>query len=72
MTKFEINQVLEAIATFPLEDQEFIVDTVNHRIREAKREAILLRAKQAEANYELGNVQIGTVADLLGEIITLE
>ena len=65
MPESTLDRMLEIISTLSLEDQEFLVDTVTHRINDAKREQILFRAKQAEANYQLGEVETGTVDDLM-------
>jgi|GEM_PF-2091489 len=68
MPESTLDRMLEMISNLSLEDQEFLVDTVTHRINDAKREQILFRAKQAEANYQLGEVETGTVDDSIGSL----
>ena len=48
-----------------LEDQDFIVQTITKRLHELRRIQIAGRAKEAEENYCCGNVQSGTVNDLI-------
>ena len=60
-----LQEVLKEIATFPLEDQEYIAEMLSKRLQEAKRSQLLQRAKEAEENYRSGKVIIGTVKDLM-------
>ena len=59
-----INDVLKTIQSFSIEEQTYIVDVINHRLHELKRNQLISRAKEAEQNYLQGNVQTGNVNDL--------
>lgn len=63
-----VNEILESIAVLPLEDQDFIIDTLNKRIHENRRAEIAQRGKEAQKNYQNGNVTSGTVKDLMTAI----
>jgi hypothetical protein len=60
-----VNEILNSISCLPEEEQYFIADTLNKRIRDLRRSQIAARGKQAEENYEQGHVTSGTVADLM-------
>lgn len=63
-----INNILQNISTLPLDEQDFIVQTISKRIHEVRRNEIAERAKEAEYNYNTGNVTSGTVSDLMKEL----
>lgn len=65
MQTLTINQILENISSLPVEDQFFIADIINNRLKELRREQIALRAKEAKENYKNGNFTSGTVNDLM-------
>jgi hypothetical protein len=60
-----VNEILNSISSLTEDEQYFIADTLNKRIRDLKRSQIAARGKQAEENYEKGQVTSGTVADLM-------
>ena len=64
-TQVNVNKILQEVSTLSLEDQDFIVQTITNRLRELRRIQIAERAKEAEENYRYGNVQRGTVSDLM-------
>jgi len=61
----QVNELLQTLATLDLDDQAFILETLQHRLRELRREQILSRAKEAEQNYQSGEVVTGTIEDLM-------
>ena len=61
----QVNVILQETARLPLNDQEFIVETLTKRLRELRRAEIAARAQEAEANYRGGHAQSGTVDDVL-------
>ncbi|MDR4503905.1 MAG: hypothetical protein MRK01_03820 [Candidatus Scalindua sp.] len=63
-----INDILKNVSSLPLDDQDFIVQTISKRIHEVRRNEIAERAKEAEDNYNTGNVTSGTVSDLMKNI----
>lgn len=63
-----INDILQNVSSLPLDEQDFIVQTISKRIHEVRRNEIAERAKEAEYNYNTGNVTSGTVKDLMKEL----
>lgn len=61
----KVNDILQEVSHLTLDEQDFIVDTVNKRIHEARREKIAERGREAENNFNNGNVKSGTVNDLM-------
>ena len=62
-----INDILKNVSSLPLDEQDFIVQTISKRIQELRRNQIARRAKESEYNYHVGNVSSGTVNDLMRE-----
>lgn len=60
-----VNEILQDISLLSAEEQYFIVDTLNKRINDLRREQISARAEEAEKNYADGNYKSGAVADLM-------
>ena len=63
-----INDILQNISSLPLEEQDFIVQTIGKRIHEVRKNEIAERAKEAEYSYNAGNVTSGTVNDLMKKL----
>lgn len=66
----QVNTILQETARLPLEDQEFLVETMLNRLRELRRNQIASRALEAEENYRKGDVQRGTLEDLMNSLET--
>ncbi|MDM8566506.1 hypothetical protein QUF74_12755 [Candidatus Halobeggiatoa sp. HSG11] len=60
-----INNILESISSLSEEEQFFVADIISKRIHDLKRTKIVLRAKEAEKNYETGKFASGNVNDLM-------
>ncbi len=63
-----INEILQNISSLPVDEQDFIVQTISKRIHEMRRNEIAERVKEAEHNYNAGNVTTGTVNDLMSKL----
>ena len=63
-----INDILQNVSSLPLDEQDFIVQTISKRIHEMRRNEIAERAKEAEYNYKTGNVTSGTVNALMKKL----
>ena len=61
----KVNDILQKVSHLTLDEQDFIVQTVNKRIHESRRDEIAKRGKEAERNYHKGNITTGTVNDLM-------
>lgn len=63
-----INDIFQSVSSLPLDEQDFIVQIINKRIHEVRRNEIAKRAKEAEHNYNIGKVTSGTVNDLMKKL----
>jgi len=63
-----INVILDEIDELGTEDQEYVVEIVQNRIRDKKRSDIANRAKEALHNVEIGNVKTGGFPDLWADL----
>jgi hypothetical protein len=66
MSHFE--EVLEVVETLPLDDQEILVELVRQRVADKRRAEIAHNINETRAEYQAGQVQRGSVADLMSEI----
>ncbi|ASC72630.1 hypothetical protein XM38_035880 [Halomicronema hongdechloris C2206] len=64
----KLDQVLESIEMLPLEDQEVLVELVQRRLVERRREEIAEHIAEAQADDEAGKVFRGTVEDAIAEL----
>jgi tRNA nucleotidyltransferase (CCA-adding enzyme) len=62
------HEVLEMIEMLPEEEQETLLDIIQHRLRERGRERIAQNVMRVRAEYTKGEVRRGTVEDLMREI----
>lgn len=67
MIKLSMNEILKNVSSLPLEDQDFIVQTISKRIHELRRNQIAERVKEAEENYNSGNTTSGNIDDLMDD-----
>jgi hypothetical protein len=63
-----LNTVLEYVDQLDIEDQQYLQELIRHRLIDAKRTAIVSRAKQAKANVQKHKSRIGTAKDLLADL----
>ena len=62
-------KAVEVIELFPEEQQEALIDIVQHRLIEQRREKLAQNIKKARREYAEGKVRRGTVDDLMKEIL---
>jgi len=67
-TTIMFDQILEKVDTMPLEEQELIIEILQNRYREKRREDILKNAEKTLEEYRKGLTSKGTVTDLLKEL----
>lgn len=60
-----INDAYSMYNALSLEDKEYFIGLVEKQIIEARRNAILDRAKKSEENYIKGNVFSGSVDEIM-------
>ena len=63
-----LNTVLEYVDQLDIEDQQYLQEIISRRLIEAKRTAIVSRAKQAKANVRKQKSRSGTAKDLLADL----
>jgi len=68
MAKEALNTILDEISSLPLKEQQFVNETLSHRIHESKRMSIADRQKEAEENYRRGKTHTGTPDQLFQEL----
>lgn len=61
-------QALEMVEGLPEEQQQDLVEIVRNRQRDRRREALTASVEQARRELARGEVQRGTVDDLMAEI----
>jgi len=64
----KVNDILQEVSHLTLEEQDFIVNTLNKRIHEVRRDEIAERGKEAKNNFRNGNVITGTADDLMKRV----
>ncbi|RPJ74403.1 MAG: hypothetical protein EHM20_10665 [Alphaproteobacteria bacterium] len=64
------HEVIEMIEMLPEEEQETVLDIVQHRLKERGRERIIENVKKAREELESGKVRQGTVKELMKEVIS--
>ena len=62
-------EVLETIENFSFEEKETLVDILQRRLVDAKRERILKSVKQARKEYERGEAKTASVDEIMSEIL---
>ncbi|WNZ23151.1 hypothetical protein HJG54_09980 [Leptolyngbya sp. NK1-12] len=61
-------QVLEIVEALPLEEQAVLVNIIQQRLRQQRREALLERVAESEQAYSADQVHRGSVVDLMREL----
>jgi hypothetical protein len=64
-SSINFNQVLQNIYELSIEEQVYLSDLLNKCLIDIKRTEIAARVGEAEENYRSGNVQSGTVTNLM-------
>ena len=63
-----INTLLEYVDQLDIEDQQYLQEIIHRRLLDARRTAIVSRAKQAKANVRKKVSRNGTAKDLLADL----
>jgi predicted DsbA family dithiol-disulfide isomerase len=63
-----LNTVLEYVDKLDIEDQQYIQEIIQRRLIDAKRSAIVLRAKEAKDSVRKNKSRSGTAKDLLADL----
>ena len=62
------NDVLDAADALPVQQQEDLVRILQSRVLDQKREALAQSVREARAEYARGEVNKGSVADLMKDL----
>ncbi|MBO0349965.1 hypothetical protein J0895_12755 [Phormidium pseudopriestleyi FRX01] len=65
-SKFQ--KALEVIEALPIDDQAMLVDIIQQRLRQQRRDELLQEVVRSQQEYEAGTVRRGSVMDLLTEL----
>ncbi|HWQ18925.1 MAG TPA: hypothetical protein VN455_04050 [Methanotrichaceae archaeon] len=60
--------LLDAVEALPLDDLYILVEVINKRIIEKRREEILDDFREAREAFKRGDVHMGTVSDLMRDL----
>ena len=63
-------EVLETIEKFTVEEKETLIDILQHRLRENKRQRIIKSVKESRREFEKGNLKTASVDDIMKEILS--
>ena len=66
--KSDFQELIESVEALPLDDREILIDIINRRIIEQKREELVADMEESLQAYRKGEVRIGTVDDLLRDL----
>lgn len=59
----QVNEILNRIASLSLDEQDYIVDVVNHRFHEMQRNRLIDRVEEAELALTQKKIITGSVDD---------
>lgn len=65
---YQFRDILEVVETWPLKDQSLLIEIMQRRLAEKRREELALEIKEAREDYQLGNVNRGSLSDLMAEL----
>lgn len=61
-------KAIEAVEALDPEAQAILVDIIQNRLKQQRRDELLKAVAEAERDYAQGNVRRGSVADLMAEL----
>jgi hypothetical protein len=68
MSKSSFQELIESVEALPIEDREILMEIVNKRIIEQRREELVADMEASLEAYKRGDVRSGTVDDLLKDL----
>jgi len=66
--KSSFQEVIESVEALPLDDQQILMEIINRRIIEQRRNELVVDMDESLEAYRKGEVRIGTVDDLLRDL----
>jgi hypothetical protein len=64
----KINEILEKLDSLSIEEQETVIDVGKKRLIERKRKSLIKNVKEAEDEFDSGNLTAESVQDVLKAI----
>lgn len=64
----QFQQALEAVELLSLEDQAMLLDILQNRLRQQRRNELLKEVAEVRQEYAEGHVKFGSVADFMAEL----
>jgi hypothetical protein len=64
----DFQRVIETVETLTIDDQFLLVEIIRQRLSQYRRSQLIAEVAEARQAYQAGNVQRGTVDDLLAGI----
>jgi hypothetical protein len=68
VAKSSFQEIIESVESLPLDDQQMLLDIINMRIIERRRDELVSDMEESLEAYRKGEVRIGTVDDLLRDL----
>jgi hypothetical protein len=68
MSKSSFQELIESVEALPIEDREILMEIVNKRIIEQRREELVADMEASLEAYKRGDVRSGTVDNLLKDL----
>jgi len=68
VAKSSFQELIESVESLPLDDQQMLLDIINMRIIERRRDELVTDMEESLEAYKKGEVRIGTVDDLLRDL----
>lgn len=64
----DFQRVIETVEMLSIDDQFLLVEIIHQRLNQYRRSQLIAEVAEARQAYQTGNVQRGTVDDLLKEL----
>lgn len=64
----QFQQALEAVEVLSLDDQAMLLNILQNRLRQQRRNELLKEVAEVRQEYAEGNVKFGSVADLMVDL----
>lgn len=65
-SKFQ--QAIDLVESLPIDDQAVLINLIQKRLHQQKRNQLVQEVKAAETEYAQGSIRRGTIADLMAEL----
>lgn len=60
-----LQKAIEVVEALSPDEQAILIDIIDKRLKQQRREQLLQEVAESERDYALGNVRRGSVSDLL-------